>query len=153
MSKVESTKNLFTLIEPIAKEKNCELYHLEYVKESNENYLRVYIDSPKGITLEDCEKVSRAISDMLDIEDPITDPYYLEVSSPGIDRILYNDDHLSRYIGNEVIVKLNKLLNGKKQYAGNLIEFNSSEITINSEDENIIIPKEKIKTVNLKGVL
>lgn len=146
-------EKLFNLIEPIVKEKGYELYYVEYVKESGENYLRIYIDSPKGITLDDCEKVSRSVSDMLDEEDPITEAYYLEVSSPGIDRVLYNDNHLTRYIGNTVTLELSKLFNGRKQYEGTLLSFDSENISINFENNDMAIPREKIKVINLRGEL
>jgi ribosome maturation factor RimP len=151
MIKEAVIEKLFNLIEPIVKEKNFELYHLEYVKEFGENYLRVYIDSPEGITLDDCETVSRPISDLLDVEDPISEAYYLEVSSPGIDRILYNDNHLSIYNGSEVVVKLAKLFEGKKEYAGILSGFDKDEIIISCENQELKIPREKIKTISLKG--
>lgn len=144
-------EKLIKLITPIVMDKNLELYHIEYVKESGENYLRIYIDSPNGISLDDCEKVSRPVSDMLDIEEPINGPYYLEVSSPGIERILYTDSHLSKYIGSEVQIKLLKLLDGKKMYEGTLKDHNSQEVIIASENENFSIPKNKIKTISLKG--
>lgn len=151
MIKEAVIEKLFNLVEPIVKEKNFDLYHLEYVKEFGENYLRVYIDSPNGITLDDCESVSRPISDILDVEDPISEAYFLEVSSPGIDRILYNNTHLSTYNGSEVVVKLAKLFEGKKQYDGVLSDFNQDEIIVNSEGQEIKIPREKIKTVSLKA--
>jgi ribosome maturation factor RimP len=151
MIKEAVIEKLFNLVEPIVKEKNLDLYHLEYVKEFGENYLRVYIDSPNGITLDDCESVSRPISELLDVEDPISEAYFLEVSSPGIDRILYNDNHLSTYNGIEVVVKLAKLFEGKKQYEGVLSGFNQDEIIINNEGQEIKIPREKIKTVSLKA--
>lgn len=144
-------EKLINLITPIVNDKNLELYHIEYVKESGENFLRIYIDSPNGITLDDCEKVSRPVSDLLDIEEPIPDSYYLEVSSPGIERILYNDTHLSKYIGSEVNVKLLKLFEGKKVYEGSLISYNSEEVIISFDDKNLSIPKDKIKTISLKG--
>lgn len=144
-------KKLYSLIEPVVKEKNYELYYIEYVKEFGENYLRIYIDSPNGITLEDCETVSRPVSDILDIEDPISESYYLEVSSPGIDRVLYTDDHLNRYIGSAVSIRLSKLLNGKKQYEGTLLRFNPQDIVIQFENNELSIPREKINIINLKG--
>lgn len=144
-------EKLISLITPIVIEKDLELYHIEYVKESGENFLRIYIDSPEGISLEDCEKVSRPVSDLLDIEEPISDSYYLEVSSPGIERILYTDAHLQKYIGNEVQVKLLKLFEGKKQFEGRLENYNSEEITIFYENNNLNLPKDKIKTINLIG--
>ena len=144
-------RKFFDLIRPIVIEKGLELYHIEFIKESGENYLRIYIDSPNGITFEDCEKVSRAVSEALDVEDPIPDPYYLEVSSPGIDRTLFTDVHLERYIGSNVVIKLNKLFNGKKIFEGELSNFNSDEITAKIDDENIVIPRDKIKNISLKG--
>jgi ribosome maturation factor RimP len=144
-------EKLFNLIEPIVKEKGLELYHLEYIKEFGENYLRVYIDSPVGIGLDDCEKVSRPISDMLDAEDPISESYYLEVSSPGIDRVLYTESHLERYKGSQVLVKLDKLFEGKKQYEGVLVGFNSDEISLTMESEELKIPRDKIKIIKLNG--
>lgn len=153
MDKNALIEKLFGLIEPIVKDKGLELYHIEYVKESGENFLRIYIESSEGITLDDCEKVSRPVSDMLDVEEPITESYYLEVSSPGIERILYTDAHRSRYIGREVLVKLAKLHEGKKQYQGSLSGFNESEVNLSIDNINFVIPTDKIKTISLVGDL
>lgn len=142
---------LSQLIEPIVLELNYELYHIEYVREQNENYLRVYIDKPEGIFLEDCEKVSRRISDVLDETDPVEDAYYLEVSSPGIERILYNDNHLAKYIHNNVVIKLSKLFNGSRKFEGELLEFNDNSIIIKNEISNIDIPRDRVKKIILKG--
>ncbi len=143
-------KQLITLIEPIVTKLNYELYHLEFVKEGGENYLRIYIDDEKGIGLDDCEKVSRTISDMLDEVDPIEESYYLEVSSPGIDRELHNDKHFERYINSEVEIKLSSLFNGSKKYEGVLIGFNNDSINIENDGKQIDIPREKINKVKLK---
>lgn len=142
---------LSQLIEPIVSPLNYELYHVEYIKEQNENYLRVYIDKAEGISLEDCEKVSRKLSEMLDEEDPISDSYYLEVSSPGIERILYNDKHLQKYLNHMVTVKLSKLFEGNRKYEGKLLNFSTEFIEIEAEDTAISIPKSKIKRIILKG--
>ncbi|MBU3174787.1 ribosome maturation factor RimP [Clostridium estertheticum] len=138
---------------PIVEKNNCELYHLEYVKEAGENYLRIYIDSSSGISLEDCEKTSRGISEILDVEDPITDSYCLEVSSPGIERILYDDSHLKKYIGQNVLVNLKSLYEGTKKLEGDLVGFSDAQIEIQYDGNNIIIPKENISIVSLKPVL
>jgi len=138
---------------PIVEQNNCELYHIEYVKESGENFLRIYIDNANGVSLENCEKISRATSEILDIEDPITDSYCLEVSSPGIERILYDDNHLGKYIGQNVLVNLNSLYEGKKKLEGNLLGFSDMQIEIQCDGNNISIPREKISIVNLKPVL
>lgn len=142
---------LLKLITPVVEELNYELYHLEYVKEGQEKYLRIYIEKEDdGISLEDCEKVSRAVSDMLDVEDPIDEAYYLEVSSPGIERILYTDKHLERYIGSDVLVKISGLISGKKKFEGELLGFNSQELKIKYQDEDFSIPRDKILSVNLR---
>ena len=146
-------QKLRKITSPIAEKNNVELYHIEYVKEAGENFLRIYIDSSSGITLENCEKVSRATSEVLDIEDPITDSYYLEVSSPGIERILYNDNHLEKYIGNNVLVNLKNLYNGQKKLEGNLLGFSDVQIEIQYDGNNISIPRENISIVSLKPVL
>lgn len=142
---------LFHVIEPIVTEKKLELYYIEFVKEAGENYLRIYIDSPQGISFDDCENVSRTVSDILDDEDPIQESYYLEVSSPGIDRTLFTDAHMEKYIGSDIVVKLSKLVNGKKLYEGKLISFNSEYVIVSCDNVEITIPKDKIKKVNLKG--
>lgn len=146
-------QKLRKITQPIVEKNNCELYHLEYVKEAGQNYLRIYIDSSNGISLEDCEKTSRGISEILDVEDPITDSYCLEVSSPGIERILYDDNHLKKYIGQNVLVKLNSLYEGTKKLEGNLLGFSDVQIEIQYDGNNINIPKENISNVSLKPVL
>ncbi len=144
-------ENLYTMIQPIVERLGYELYHLEYVKEDRENYLRIYIDNENGISLDDCEKVSREISSLLDSEDPISDAYFLEVSSPGIDRMLYSDEHLKKNIGNKVNIRLNKSLNGKKLIKGNLLDFDLENIKIDSDSKEIIIPRQNVKSINLEG--
>jgi ribosome maturation factor RimP len=141
------------LVAPIVEELGYDFYHMEYVKENNENYLRIYIDRAEGISLEDCEKVSRPVSDMLDEKDPITDSYYLEVSSPGINRYLYTDLHLEKYKGNSVLLKLNSSFEGKKVFKGELVDYTADEITVKEDEKQFHIPRKKIKSVNLEGEL
>lgn len=142
-------KKLMETIEPIVAALNYELYHLEYVKEAGEYYLRIYIDSENGISFEDCEKISRRISEALDVDDPIEEAYYLEVSSPGIERGLYTDKHLEKFIGSDVNVKLNKLLEGKKALTGKLVRFDAESITFETEGAEVSIPRDIIKSVNI----
>jgi ribosome maturation factor RimP len=149
-------KKLTELIEPIVEGLGYELYHIEYVKEDGEQYLRIYIDkedNENGISLLDCENVSRPVSDMLDVEDPITEGYFLEVSSPGLNRFLHKDKHLSKVIGSEVLVKLLKAMLDKKTFKGNLVAFDDKEIIIKNNDEEYKIPRDIIKTINLEGEL
>lgn len=126
------------------------LYDVEYVKEGPEYYLRIYIDKESGIDLNDCEKVSNEINEILDRADYIKEQYYLEVSSPGIERKLRNDKHLEQNISKNVEIKLfKKDNNGKKEYTGKLKAFNQEEIIIETDKEIAIERKNiaQIKTI------
>ena len=126
------------------------LYDVEYVKEGPEYYLRIYIDKESGIDLNDCEKVSNEINEILDKADYIKEQYYLEVSSPGIERKLRKDKHLEQNISKNVEIKLfKKDNNGKKEYTGKLKAFNQEEIIIEADKEITIERKNiaQIKTV------
>ena len=107
------------------------LYDVEYAKEGQNYYLRIFIDSPKGIDLNDCEKVSNEINKLLDQADYIKEQYFLEVSSPGVERILRKDSHLAQNIGKQIEAKLYKKdENGNKNYIGELKAFDNDTITI-----------------------
>lgn len=126
------------------------LYDVEYVKEGPEYYLRIYIDKESGIDLNDCEKVSNEINEILDKADYIKEQYYLEVSSPGIERKLRNDKHLEQNISKNIEIKLfKKDNNGKKEYTGKLKAFNQEEIIIETDKEIAIERKNiaQIKTI------
>ena len=123
------------------------LYDVEYAKEGPNYYLRIFIDSEKGIDLDDCEKVSNEINEKLDEADYIKEQYYLEVSSPGVERILRKDRHLEQNIGKQVEAKLfKKDENGSKNYIGELKKFDEETVTIDEvkiERKNIA----QLKTV------
>lgn len=151
MKKDALVENLKALCEPKVIELGYELYYIEYVKENNEYYLRLYIDNEQGISLDDCEKVSRRISDILDEEDPIKDFYYLEVQSPGLNRPIFTEEHMKKAINREVMVKFNKALNGVKNVIGILKEVNVDNIKVDYKNEDFIVPKERIKSMNIEG--
>lgn len=152
MKKEQLVADLEALCAPIVKEKGYDLYHIEYVKENNEYYLRLYIDKAEGkVSLRDCEIVSRRVNEMLDEKDPIKDPYFFEVSSPGLNRKLHNDKHFKSVIGNEVYVGFTKSLEGKKNIKGILKEVTDDNLIIEAEGNDFSIPKDKIKTANLEG--
>ena len=138
------------IVKPIAEELSYDIYHIEYVKESGEYYLRIYIEKDGGVSLNDCEALSRRVSDVLDEKDPITDAYFLEVSSPGLNRTLFTEEHYKRFIGREVMVKFTKSVDGKKNIKGILKEVNEDSIVVEA-DQLINIPKDKIKSVNIEG--
>lgn len=141
-------KKIKNLIEPLVIQNNLELYYVEFVKEHNKYYLRVYIDNDNGISLNDCEKISRLVSAKLDEADPIDVSYYLEVSSPGINRTLYTDSHLKKYIGCNVEVNMK---NDQKTLLGILKDFNENEIIIQNEENAVPIKRSDISCVKLRG--
>ena len=122
------------LLQPMMEEHQFELVDVEYVKEGGTWYLRAYIDKPDGITINDCEVISRALSDKLDEEDFIEDSYVLEVSSPGLGRPLKKEKDFQRSIGEAVEIKLYKPQDGTKEYTGILKEFDKDTVTIEKED-------------------
>ncbi len=127
-----------------------ELYDVEYAKEGPNYFLRIFIDKPNGIDLQDCEKVNNHIMEELDQADYIKEQYFLEVSSPGVERILRKNKHLEQNIGKEVQVKLfKKDENSKKEYIGILKSFNDESILIENEQEIQIQRKNiaQIKTI------
>ena len=125
------------IVQPIVDAKNFEIVDIEYVKEAGEYYLRVYLDKEGGISLSDCEVVSRELSEILDKKDPIKDNYFLEVSSPGLDRPLKKDKDFERYKGRDVEIKLYKPMNGSKHFEGELVgltEDNNIKVIIDGEE-------------------
>lgn len=134
----------------LADELGYELVDVEFLKESSSYFLRVYLDKPGGINLDDCQKISQLLSEKLDERDPISVAYYLEVSSPGLDRPLKNDKDLKRNLGKEVDIKLYEALESKKTIEGYLENYNDKEITIITATEKFInIPREKIALIKL----
>ncbi len=122
------------LLLPIAEANQVEIYDIEYVKEGGDWYLRAYIDKEGGVTINDCEAVSRALSDALDAEDFVEDAYILEVSSPGLGRLLKKDKHFSRSLMEEVEIKTYKPVSGGKEFSGRLAAFDDRTITILPEE-------------------
>lgn len=125
------------------------LYDVEYVKEGKDFFLRIYIDNENGISLEDCEKVSNGVTEILDKADYIKEQYFLEVSSPGIERILRKDKHFADNIGQKVEMKLFKPINGTRELIGILKKYTEDEITIEGNEEITINRKQiaQIKTI------
>ena len=136
------------LVEPIIEKIGYELYDVEYAKEGKNYFLRIFIDNKKGIDLNDCEKVNDAITDILDEENYIKEQYFLEVSSPGIERVLRKDKHLKQNIGEQINIKLfKKDENGKKEYLGKLKEFDDFKIVIEQDENEIQIERKNISQI------
>lgn len=150
MSKREFIRKVREITSSIAEDLNFELVDLEYVKENGRYFLRVYIHKEGGINLDDCQKMSETLSGKLDQEDPINDTYYLEVSSPGLDRPLKTDRDLERNIGKDVEIKLYSPWEGSKNYSGKLIAYNDKKVIIEEENKNRLeVPREKISTTKI----
>lgn len=141
------------LLAPIVAANGCEIYDVEYVKEGSDWYLRAYIDKPEGVSIVDCETVSRAFSDQLDQEDFILDAYILEVSSPGLGRALRKDRHLEKSLGEEVEVKTYKPVEQHKEFVGILKAFDKETVTIEvesgSETKDMVFAKSDIAIIRL----
>ena len=136
-------------------ENNLELWNVEFVKEVKDWFLRVYIDKAAScegeyVSIEECENASRYLSEILDEKNPIEQNYYLEVSSPGLDRELITEDHYKRYIGSQVEMKLYKAIDGRKEINGCLSEVNDDNYVIEVEDGNkITIEKSQVARTKL----
>lgn len=135
------------LVEPIINNLGYTLYDIEYVKEGKDYYLRIFIDSEKGITVDDCEKVNNSITDLLDEKDYIKDQYYLEISSSGLERRLTKDWHFQKYIGSEISIKFFKPIEKKKEIIGILKDFNNEYIIIDVEGNNQEVDRKNIALV------
>ena len=137
MAKKKITEIVEEMLEDFLRQEGYELYNAEFVKEGRDWFLRVYIDktvTDEYVGTEDCEKVSRFLSEKLDEEDPIEQNYYLEVSSPGMDRPLLKRSHYERYIGREVEIRLYKGKDGTKNIQGVLKDITGDDITVEDHD-------------------
>ena len=137
-----------SLIAPVAESLGYTVWDVEFEKIGAEYHLSITIDSENGIGIEDCEKMSRAIDPVLDEADPISEEYHLDVSSPGIEREIKNDFHLSKCMGERVQVKLYAPLDGQKVIIGELLGYDEQSVTVSAESE-IVIPKKSIAKMNI----
>ena len=138
MSKNQIESTVTKYLEPIADELKYEIVDVEYVKEGSTWYLRIYLDKPGGITIDDCEKASRALEVILDEKDPIKGAYILEVSSPGLDRPLKKEADFKRSIGKIIDIKLFKAAHNQKEFQGELQGFEEGMVTIVTEKDEIL---------------
>jgi ribosome maturation factor RimP len=144
------TELVASAVEPLG----YELLGLEYMSQGRHSILRIYIDSPDGITLEDCEKASRQVSAVMDVEDPIKGEYSLELSSPGLDRPLFSLKHYEQFTGSKVKLRLHVAIEGRRKYTGVIKGIEDERVVIgvlenDSEQEIIRVPLENIDKANL----
>ena len=150
MSKGKAVENRTEeLLAPIAEENGVEIYDVEYLKEGSDWYLRAYIDKPEGVNIQDCENVSRALSDKLDEVDFIDDAYILEVSSPGLGRTLKKDKQFEKSLGEEVELRLYKPRDKHKEFTGMLKSFDADSVIIETEEEEKVFARSEIALIRL----
>ncbi len=144
------TKVVEQLVLPILEKEDLELIDIEYKKEGNNWFLRVYIDKPNsGVDIDDCGRVSEALSKELDRVDPVSNPYFLEVSSPGAERSLKKEKNIAWAVGKHVNIKTYEPINEQKVFEGKLIQFENNILTLELEKETLNIPYEKIAKARL----
>ncbi len=148
-SKKNIASRVAALIEDTVVVHGCELWDVAYVKDGAFWYLRITIDAPEGIDLAKCEQVHRAIEPLIDAEDPIEDQYFLEVSSPGLERELRTDEHLARFMGSTVTVKLFSAVDGTKQYIGALGAVDDHSITLKTRQGERVLDRKNVSKINL----
>ena len=147
MAKV--TETVAALAAPIVEQAGCSLWDVEYVKEAGEWFLRVYIDKEGGVSIDDCEAVSRPLSDLLDEADPIEGSYTFEVSSAGADRVLKKPEHFEQFMNSEVEVKLYRPREGRKEFVGLLRGYEDGGVTLEAGNETQSFTKQEIALVRL----
>ena len=150
MAKV--TDAVAALALPVVESAGCTLWDVEYVKEAGAWFLRVYIDREGGVSIDDCEAVSRPLSDLLDEADPIEGSYTFEVSSAGADRPLKKPEHFARFQGAEVEVKLYRPREGRKEFAGRLGPCSDGQVVLELEGGEAVFAKQEIALVRLHPV-
>jgi ribosome maturation factor RimP len=144
-------ERLIALIEPLLARLGYELVELEYAAGRSQAVLRIFIDAPKGISVDDCERVSREVAALLDVDDPIPTAYTLEVSSPGFDRVLRTPAHFERFVGSRVFVELKAPRAGRRRYTGMLQAAGATGIELEVDKQKVEIPFDEIGKARLAG--
>ena len=140
---------LADLVAPVAEALGYELWGLEYQSQGNRATVRIYIDSVDGITVDDCAKMSRQVSSVFDVEDPIMGEYNLEVSSPGMDRPLFTLEQFKGSVGQRVKVRLRAPFEGRRKFSGTLTGVEDDDVVIAIDDEEYLLPFELIDKANI----
>jgi ribosome maturation factor RimP len=137
------------LVQPVAEALGYELWGVEYVSHGKQTLIRIYIDSENGIGVDDCAKVSRQVGSIFDVEEPIAGEYNLEVSSPGMDRPLFKLSQYSRYIGEQVKVRLRSPFEGRRKFSGLLTGVEGEDVVVAVDDHEYLLPFDMIDKANI----
>lgn len=149
MSKI--TEAVSKLARPVVEQNGCSLWDVEYLREAGTWYLRVYIDKAGGVSIDDCERISRALDPLLDEADPIPESYVFEVGSAGAERELKRPSDFEQFMGSKVELRLYQPLDGSKSFVGTLCGYDSGDVTINIAGAEKRFEKEKLAQVRLRA--
>ena len=144
------TDAITELIEPILSSEGMELVNIDYVRESRGWVLRLYIDTAEGVTIDHCARLSGQLGDLLDVKDIVPHPYILEVSSPGLNRILKKEKDFTTYRGETITVKTSEPIEQRKNFQGTLLGCREGTITLKADDHEVIIPLPLIIRARIK---
>lgn len=142
-------ESLRSMLEPAVNAAGMALWGIEFLPQGKHSVLRLYIDSERGVTIDDCEAVSHQVSAVLDVEDPISGEYHLEVSSPGMDRPLFTFEQCQRYVGEDVKVRLKIAIDGKRRFTGKLVDAIDGACVFEAEGQRLTVPMSQIDKANL----
>jgi ribosome maturation factor RimP len=140
---------LVDLVAPVTAALGFELWGVEYLSHVKQAVVRIYIDHPDGINVDDCAKVSRQVSSVFDVEDPIMGEYTLEVSSPGMDRPLFRLEQYQQYIGEQVKIRLRSPFDGRRNFTGQLTAIEGDDVVVTVEDNEYLLPFELIDKASI----
>ncbi len=149
MTGKEIVERTYSLVEPVATKNNVEIDDIEFVKEGPNHYLRVFIDKEGGVTINDCEAVSREVDVLLDENEYINVAYILEVSSPGIDKVLKKEKDFVKYKGRDIEIKLYHAINKEKEFVGELVGLENDELIVNIDGEETKFDYKSVANVRL----
>ena len=140
---------LTDLVRPVAEALGYELWGIEYLSHGKQSVVRIYIDSPDGVNVDDCAKVSRQTGSVFDVEEPILGEYTLEVSSPGMDRPLFTLDQFNRYVGELVKIRLRTSFEGRRKFSGRMTGIENDDVIVAVDDDEYLLPFELIEKANV----
>lgn len=135
MSEIQEIEKL---LKPVAEQEKIEVVDVQYVKENGDWIARIFIDNEHGITMSDCERVSHVFSNVLDKSDVLKESYILEISSPGLNRVLKKEESFKRFIGSKIKIQTLKSINNQRNFLGELLDFSDGKVKINDATNGIV---------------
>lgn len=147
---VVKEQQIQSMLEPVVESLGFSLWGLEYLPQRRHSLLRLYIDSDQGVQIDDCARVSRQVSSVLDVEDPIRGEYTLEVSSPGVDRMLFRPEQYQRYLDERVEMRLREPFDGRRKFKGTLKGVTAEDVVILIDEHEFLLPFSSVDRAQVK---